>query len=102
MTAVLFRKSGKRGGNGEGGAEAQQIPDIGDMDLSNPWALLSGIVIGMVGFVVFNYGRKNANLKCLATGGILCIFPYFVASALVQWLITAGCLGGLYMWNRGD
>lgn len=60
------------------------------------------MVIGMVGFVVFNYGRKQSNLKCLAVGGAMFVFPYFIASVLVQWLVTAGCLGGLYWWTRGD
>lgn len=72
------------------------------MDLSHPWAILSGVLIGMIGFVVFNYGRKQTNLKCIATGGVLCVFPYFVGSTLLMWGIAAACLGGLYAWTRGD
>jgi hypothetical protein len=72
------------------------------MDLGNPWVLFSGLIIGAVGFVLFVYGKKQANYKCLFTGLVLCIFPYFVSSLLAMWLITAGCLGGLYAMTRND
>lgn len=72
------------------------------MDLSNPAALFSGLVIGVIGMGLFVYGKKQTNLKCLLTGGALCVFPYFVSSVLLLWLITAACLGGLYAMSRGE
>lgn len=65
------------------------------MDLSNPWLLLSGVLIGMVGFVLFNHGRKNADLRTLGTGLALCVYPYFVSSLLVLWLVFAAMMGAL-------
>jgi len=72
------------------------------MDLSNPWTLFSGLVIGCLGMVLFIYGKKQANLKCLLTGGVLCVFPYFVSSLILMWAITGACLGGLYLTSRGE
>lgn len=72
------------------------------MDFGNPWSLLSGLFVGLLGMVLFMYGKKQQNLKCLGAGVVLCVFPYFVTSVLVMWGITAACLGGLYAWTRGD
>lgn len=72
------------------------------MDLSNPWTLFSGLIIGCLGMVLFIYGKKQTNMKCLVTGGVLCVFPYFVTSLVVMWLITGACLGGLYFASRGE
>lgn len=72
------------------------------MDLGDPWVLFSGLLIGTVGFVLFMYGKKQANFKCLFTGLAMCVFPYFVSSVLVMWLITGACLGGLYLMTRND
>jgi hypothetical protein len=72
------------------------------MDLGDPWALFSGVAIGAVGFMLFMHGKKQTNLKCLATGGVLCIYPYFITSVLLMWAIAAACLGALYAATRGD
>ena len=42
------------------------------------------------------------NLKCLVTGVVLCVFPYFVTSVILMWVITAACVGGLYWWMKSD
>ena len=70
------------------------------MDLGNPLALLSGLIIGGIGFVLFVLGKKQHNVRCLVTGVAMCVFPYFVGSLLALWLIAAACLGGLYAWTR--
>lgn len=70
------------------------------MDLGNPWMLLSGLIIGGIGFVLFVIGKKQQNLRCLVTGIAMSVFPYFVGSLLALWLVTAACLGGLYAWSR--
>ena len=67
------------------------------MDLDNPAALFSSIIIGCIGMGVFIYGKKQANVWCLLGGAILCIFPYFVTSLLAMWGITVACLGGLFV-----
>lgn len=69
------------------------------MDLSNPWLLMSGLIIGLVGLVMFNHGRKELDLKVLGAGVVLFVYPYFVGSVLVLWLIFAAIIGGLWVIN---
>ncbi len=64
------------------------------MDLDHPGVFLSSMVIGLLGMAVFIYGKKSGDFKSLAIGALLCVFPYFVHSMLVMWLMTAGCVGG--------
>ncbi len=70
------------------------------MDLGNPALLISGLFIGVVGAAVFMYGKKQCNLRCLAVGAALCIYPYFVSSLLLLWRIAAGCLGLLALASK--
>lgn len=64
------------------------------MDFGDPWKLISAMVIGLIGFMILNHGRKEGEVKILATGLLLCIYPYFVASLLVLWLLFAAIIGG--------
>jgi hypothetical protein len=70
------------------------------MDLGDPLVLISGFLIGGVGFVLLVYGKKQTNLKCLFTGLVMCAFPYFVSSLALMWLIAAACIGGLYVASK--
>ncbi len=70
------------------------------MNLSDPSLLISGLFIGLVGAALFMYGKKESNLRCLGTGVVLCVYPYFVSSLLVLWLIAAACVGALFLTSR--
>jgi len=70
------------------------------MDLGNPWLLASGILVSGVGLVLFNYGRKETDLKSLGVGVAMCVFPYFAASLMVLWLGFAALAGTLYALHR--
>lgn len=72
------------------------------MDFGDPWSLVSGLFIGLLGMAMFIYGKKQADIKCLITGVVLCVFPYFVTSVILMWVITAACFGGLYCWAKMD
>ena len=72
------------------------------MDLSNPWLLLSGVVISAIGMGLFLYGKKAQEPKCLGMGILMCVFPYFVSSLLVMWGIAALCMAGAYFLPRFD
>ena len=72
------------------------------MDFSHPWALFSGLLIGLIGMAVFIYGKKQTDLKCLGVGVVLCVFPYFVTSLLLMWGLTVACLGLLYASARSS
>ncbi len=64
------------------------------MDFGDPLKLISAMIIGLVGFLVFNHGRKEGEVKVLATGLLICVYPYFVASLLMLWLVFAAIVGG--------
>jgi len=70
------------------------------MNLSDPAVLISGLFIGLVGVALFMYGKKQCNLRFLGAGAALCIYPYFVSSVLLIWLIAAACLGLLVLTSR--
>ena len=72
------------------------------MDFDNPWTLTSGALIGLIGAAIFIYGKKQQNLRCLAGGVVLCVFPMFVTSLLAMWGIAAACLGALYVAGRAQ
>ena len=70
------------------------------MNLGDPAVLISGLFIGLVGMALFIYGKKESNLRFLAAGAALCVYPYFVSSLLVLWLIAAVCVGALVLMSR--
>jgi hypothetical protein len=70
------------------------------MDFGNPSLIFSGLLIGLIGFVMFNYGRKQLNFRILAAGLTLCVYPYFISSMILLWLIFALIIGGIWALNR--
>lgn len=66
------------------------------MDLGNPWAFVSASIIGLIGTALFVYGRKAQEPKCLGAGIAMCVFPMFVGSLLVMWLLAGACMFGAY------
>ncbi len=63
--------------------------------------LASSLIIGMIGAGVFMYGKSMRDLRYLAVGAGLTVFPYFVGSILLMWAITGATLGGLWWAARG-
>ena len=70
------------------------------MDMSNPWSLLTGVILGVVGTALFVYGKKQERFPPMIAGVALCVIPYFVASVVALWLIAAACISGLYLQSR--
>ena len=70
------------------------------MDFGDPWALFSSVIIGLIGMAIFMYGKKQTNFRFIGVGVALCVFPYFVTSLLAMWLITAACIGGLWVAGK--
>lgn len=70
------------------------------MDFSNPWAIVSGLFISLIGTALFIHGKKQADFRTLVAGVALCALPCVVGSLLVEWLACGGCLAGLWAWIR--
>ncbi len=69
------------------------------MSLPSPAILLASIVFGLIGFVAFNYGRKNILFGPMVTGVALMVFPYFVDQAWASYLVGLVLCGVLYVWR---
>jgi hypothetical protein len=65
------------------------------MAMPDPSSLFLDLVIGLVGFALFIYGRKAARGPQLVAGLLLMVYPYFVSSALQMFWIGAAIIGGL-------
>lgn len=70
------------------------------MDLSNPAALASGLLISGIGTACFLYGKKQQSPVPLVGGLVLCVVPMVVASVLAMWLIGGACVGGMWWVSR--
>jgi hypothetical protein len=72
------------------------------MDFGNPWGLLSGIMIGLVGMTLFLRGKKDASVSNMIGGAAMCVYPYFVDNLLLVWLIFGACIAGMWWLKRFD
>ena len=54
----------------------------------NPTSLVIGIFTGAIGVGYFIYGKRQAKFAPLLAGMMLCVYPYFVQSAL--WTVVVG------------
>jgi hypothetical protein len=59
-------------------------------------SLVASFLIGLVGFGLYLYGKKQQRLPQLFVGVALMIYPYFVPSVAVMVAIAVGLLG--VMW----
>ncbi len=72
------------------------------MDLSNPGILFSGLLISIAGLALFVHGKKSEDLRSLGVGLALMVYPIFVHSLLVMWLVAGVCAGALYLLPRSS
>lgn len=70
------------------------------MDFGSPWALVSSAIIGLVGTVLFLRGKREVNVPQLVGGGLMCVYPIFVSSVLLMWVLFAACAAGVYVMGR--
>ena len=70
------------------------------MSLSDPYLLISGLLIGLIGMALLMYGKKSLEPKCICVGLAMCIYPYFVGSLLLLWTIAGLCLAAVYFLPR--
>jgi hypothetical protein len=68
-----------------------------DFDASS---LVASLVVSGIGFVAFNYGRKQSRLPQLVIGLALMGFPYFVSNTWLMAAIAGALLGLLWLGVR--
>ncbi|HLW11994.1 MAG TPA: hypothetical protein VKU81_04790 [Casimicrobiaceae bacterium] len=54
----------------------------------NATSLVIGIFTGAIGVGYFMYGKRQTKFVPLLAGMMLCVYPYFVSSAV--WLVVVG------------
>jgi hypothetical protein len=70
------------------------------MDLGSPAALISSIILGLIGTAMLIYGKKQQQFVPVIGGLALCVVPYFLASVLLMWLGGAACIAGVWYSSR--
>lgn len=56
--------------------------------------VLSGLVLGSLGFGIFIWGKKQQELPAILVGILLSLFPMFIHSVGLLWIVSGGLLGG--------
>lgn len=72
---------------------------MGGFDMS-PATLFAGLVVSKVGFVLFRYGKSEAEFPQILGGLALMACPMFVPGAIANYLVCASLLGGLWAYAR--
>ena len=70
-----------------------------DLSLPSPDALLASLVFSVIGMGVFMYGKKQAQMKSMAIGVALMVFPYFISRVWLQWVVGVGLCVALYVFR---
>jgi hypothetical protein len=68
--------------------------------LGSPAMFISSAFIGLVGTALFLYGKKQPDLRCLFTGVGMCVYPFFIHSVILLWVVFAAMVAGLYALIR--
>jgi hypothetical protein len=84
--------------DGERAIESIENPGAKEhaMELPSFGVLFSGLLIGTVGLGMFIYGKRRPEPKCLLIGIAMCVFPYFVSSIWLMWVIAAACIAAAW------
>ncbi|MBL8727576.1 MAG: hypothetical protein JNM25_04025 [Planctomycetes bacterium] len=69
------------------------------MDISTS-TIVAGFLVSTVGFSVFLYGKKQARLPQLVTGGLLLLLPFVLQDALWMSVVGAASVAGLWLCVR--
>lgn len=61
--------------------------------------LFAGLLFGSVGFAAFVYGKKQATWQPMILGVMLMVYPYFIETTWLLYVIGAALCAGLYFWR---
>ncbi len=56
-------------------------------------------IFGGIGFVAFVYGKKNSFFKPMLIGIVLNVYPYFISSTLLIYIVGIALTAALFMWR---
>ncbi|MDG0815277.1 hypothetical protein [Bdellovibrio svalbardensis] len=62
------------------------------------WAIVAGLLFSSIGLWLFRHGKRNENRRNIYSGVVLMIYPYFIASALMNWVIGLVICGYVFYW----
>jgi hypothetical protein len=62
--------------------------------------LFASLFWGSVGVGYFIYGKKQGAMSAMAGGALMVLVSYFVGSALVMSLISAGIVAAVYFASK--
>jgi hypothetical protein len=62
--------------------------------------LVAGFLFGLVGMIAFGYGKMKDTISPKLIGVGLMVFPYFVQSLLLTYLIGAGLTICLFVFKE--
>lgn len=68
-------------------------------DMSMP-LILSGLVLGSLGFGIFLWGKKTRELPAVVVGLLLSVLPMFVHSLALLWILSGGLLGAWKLLHK--
>jgi hypothetical protein len=63
----------------------------------DPSSLFASVVIGLVGFGIFLYGKKQRRAPQLVAGLAMMVYPYFVPGAAWMIAIAVALAGALWL-----
>lgn len=66
------------------------------MNLDAP-SLIASFLIGLIGFAIFVYGKKQRREPHLVAGLVLMVFPYFVPNAVAMVGIATAVVGAAWL-----
>ena len=62
-------------------------------------SVFAGFFFGVFGVYLIRLGRKDANVLHIVLGVVLLVYPYFIAGAILTWVLGIGILALAYL-NR--
>jgi hypothetical protein len=62
--------------------------------------ILSGLVLGAIGFFMFLYGKRESQPLTLIAGLVLGILPMATHDVLLMWVVGGAVVGGVVLHRR--
>lgn len=67
--------------------------------MPTPGNLFGAIVFGAIGMAAFVYGKRSGHMKAVLLGIALMVFPYFVSSDWLLYVIGGALTASLFLFK---